>query len=235
MLTRYTSGLLCRPRVFRAYFGTVKPKDKKGKKQEVQARRLNFEEFGDKPGSPAQRNLKPSGLSMDSYVHQFDEVLAEARQKLQGLFTGKCQAHVLNAMEVDLSGKSGPLEAVAHLMVVNDRSAYVVPFDGLNLPKIRMSLQKQLTTASFQEEADRILMTLPPLTQTLKKDYQKVGAQQVEVYKVKLRQLRQKGRTELKSQKNENQRMQDEQKFQAQFDQLMSQLDTLHQDWIKKL
>ena len=131
-----------------------------------------------------------------------DEIITELREKGKGAMealgqaltrirTGRANLSILDNIRVDYYGAKSPLNQVATLTVADPRLITVKPFDKSLLGDIEKVLRSASDLGiSPQNDGEKIMLPIPPLTEERRKEFVKVAKGKGEDAKISIRNAR---------------------------------------------
>lgn len=113
------------------------------------------------------------------------------RQALTRIRTGRANLSILDNIRVEYYGSKSPLNQVATLTVADPRLITVKPFDKSLMSEIEKVLRSASDLGiSPQNDGEKILLPIPPLTEERRKEFTKVAKAKGEEAKVSVRNAR---------------------------------------------
>lgn len=131
-----------------------------------------------------------------------DEVISEMEEKGQGAIealtqaltrirTGRANLSMLDNVRVDYYGAKSPLNQVATLTVSDPRLITIKPFDKALMGDIEKVIRASSDLGiSPQNDGEKILLPIPPLTEERRKEFTKVAKAKGEDAKISVRNAR---------------------------------------------
>lgn len=176
------------------------------------------------------------GISED-VIAEFEMAAQEAVESLKGgltrIRTGRANLSVLDAVRVDYYGSKSPLNQVATLAVPDPRLITVKPFDKSLLTDIEKVLRASSDLGlSPQNDGEKILLPIPPLTEERRKEFTKTAKGKGEDAKVSIRNARREANDALKKKEKDGEIPEDDakkalEKVQALTDKYVKQVDDM--------
>ncbi len=122
------------------------------------------------------------------------------RVALTRIRTGRANLSILDNIRVEYYGAKSPLNQVAALAVADPRLITVKPFDKALLSEIEKVLRASSDLGiSPQNDGEKIMLPIPPLTEERRKEFTKVARSKAEDAKVSVRNARRDANETLKS------------------------------------
>ncbi|MCC7381779.1 MAG: ribosome recycling factor [Deltaproteobacteria bacterium] len=136
-------------------------------------------------------------------ITEFELKATEAVDALKGALgrirTGRANLSVLDPIRVDYYGTKSPLNQVATLAVPDPRLITVKPFDKSLLSDIEKALRASSDLGlSPQNDGEKILLPIPPLTEERRKEFTKLAKGKGEDAKIAIRNGRREANDALK-------------------------------------
>jgi len=123
-----------------------------------------------------------------------DESIASAIQhlqkQLQKLRAGKANPHMLSSIYVESYGQRSPLNQVANVGTMDAQTIIVQPWDKAMIPIIEKEIQKANLGFNPQNNGERIMINVPPLTEERRLELVKFVKLEEEACKITLRSAR---------------------------------------------
>ena len=122
---------------------------------------------------------------------QGDAALEALRGSLARIRTGRANVSVLDSIRVEYYGSKSPLNQVATLSVPDARLITIKPFDKNLLSEIEKVLRATSDLGlSPQNDGEKILLPIPPLTEERRKEFTKLAKSKGEDAKISIRNAR---------------------------------------------
>jgi ribosome recycling factor len=163
-------------------------------------------------------NLKDT---MEKDIQSFEKSLNKVR-------TGRASLSLLDGIKIDYYGTPTPLNQVASLSVPESRLLQISPWDVSIIPLIEKAIQKSELGLMPSSDGKLVRISIPPLTETRRKELVKVVKKMSEECKVKIRNDRRDANEELKAMKKDNKISEDDM-FKGQAD-----VQKITDEYIKK-
>ena len=136
----------------------------------------------------------------DKYKKLMDEALARFREELKKVRTGRAHSDMLAGVKVEAYGQWMPLNQVANVTVSGATMLLVTPYDPSTIPNIANAIRSDSTLGLNPSDDGRVVrVPIPPLTEERRKEIVKTASKFVEESKVKIRNVREDARKDLKS------------------------------------
>ena len=136
----------------------------------------------------------------DKYKKLMDEALARFREELKKVRTGRAHPDMLASVKVEAYGQWMPLNQVANVTVSGATMLLVTPYDPSTIPGIANAIRSDSTLGLNPSDDGRVVrVPIPPLTEERRKEIVKTASKFIEESKVKIRNVREDARKDLKS------------------------------------
>jgi len=120
-----------------------------------------------------------------------DHALESLRTALSRIRTGRANLGMLDSIRVDYYGTKSPLNQVATLTIADPRLITVKPFDRSMTGEIEKVLRNSSDLGiTPQNDGEKILLPIPPLTEERRKEFTKIAKQKGEEAKISVRNAR---------------------------------------------
>jgi ribosome recycling factor len=120
-----------------------------------------------------------------------EHALESLRQSLTRIRTGRANLSMLDTVRVDYYGSKAPLNQVATLSVADPRLITIKPFDRNMVSDIEKALRNSSDLGiTPQNDGEKILLPIPPLTEERRKEFTKVAKHKGEEAKISIRNAR---------------------------------------------
>lgn len=158
------------------------------------------------------------------------------KQALMRIRTGRANLSMLDPIRVDYYGSKSPLNQVATLAVADARLITVKPFDKSMLSEIEKALRNHNELGiSPQNDGDKILLPIPPLTEERRKEFTKVAKTKGEDAKIAIRNARRDANEALKKLEKDGKLPEDDsKKAQTQVQKTTDDLVKMIEDLVSK-
>ncbi len=136
----------------------------------------------------------------DKYKKLMNEALEKFRDELKKVRTGRAHPDMLAGVKVEAYGQWMPLNQVANVTVSGATMLLVTPYDPSTIPNISNSIRSDSTLGLNPSDDGRVVrVPIPPLTEERRKEIVKSASKFVEESKVKIRNIREDARKDLKA------------------------------------
>lgn len=165
-----------------------------------------------------------------------DEAIDALKRSLVRIRTGRANLSILDSIRVEYYGARTPLNQVATLTVADPRLITIKPFDK----SIMSEIEKVLRSASDlgispQNDGEKIMLPIPPLTEERRKEFVKVAKGRAEEAKISVRNARRDANDQLKMLEKEGELPEDDaKKAQAEVQKVTDNFTKLVDDILAK-
>lgn len=136
----------------------------------------------------------------DKYKKQMEEAINKFKEELKKVRTGRAHPDMLAGVKVEAYGQWMPLNQVANVTVSGATMLLVTPYDPSTIPGISNAIRSDSTLGLNPSDDGRVVrVPIPPLTEERRKEIVKSASKFVEESKVKIRNIREDARKDLKS------------------------------------
>jgi len=176
----------------------------------------------------------------DEVINELDEkgkgAVDALKQALSRIRTGRANLSMLDPIRVDYYGSKSPLNQVATLTVADARLITVKPFDKSLISEIEKALRNSSDLGiSPQNDGEKILLPIPPLTEERRKEFTKVAKNKGEDAKIAVRNARREANEMFKKMEKDGDLPEDDaKKGQAQVQKLTDDLVKSIEDLVSK-
>jgi ribosome recycling factor len=126
---------------------------------------------------------------INQYEEKMDSQITHFSMELARMRSGVANPAMLNAVLVEYYGVKTPLSQIASIKVETD-SLIIIPFDKSTLDAITKAIFASSIGITPNNTGDKIILTIPPLTQDTRKEIIKDIDKEKEVAKTHIRTLR---------------------------------------------
>ncbi|KAF5279617.1 hypothetical protein FQR65_LT15365 [Abscondita terminalis] len=120
---------------------------------------------------------------MESSISGFKDYLSKVR-------TGRANASMLKGVVVDFYGSPTPIEQTSAITSPEPQQLVIKPYDRSQIANIVAGINKANLGLNPLSEADLIRINIPSLTEEIRKDLVKKMLQELETFKIRIRNLR---------------------------------------------
>ncbi|MBK8013204.1 MAG: ribosome recycling factor [Deltaproteobacteria bacterium] len=122
---------------------------------------------------------------------QGEEATSALQKALARIRTGRANLSMLDSVRVEYYGSKSPLNQMATLTVVDPRLITIKPFDRSTLGEIERVLRATSDLGiSPQNDGEKIMLPIPPLTEERRREFTKVAKAKGEEAKISIRNAR---------------------------------------------
>lgn len=160
---------------------------------------------------------------------KMNKAIASFEHELTTVRTGRANASLLDAVEVDYYGSPTPVNQVGSISVVEGKTLVIKPFDKSILKELETAINKANLGIAPQNDGTVIRLTVPSLTEERRKELTKVVAKMAEEAKVAIRNIRRDGNDMIKKNKELTEDMQKDgqEKIQKATDEFIKKVDAI--------
>lgn len=136
----------------------------------------------------------------DKYKKLMEEAVSKFREELKKVRTGRAHPDMLSGVKVEAYGQWMPLNQVANVTVSGATMLLITPYDPSTIPGISNAIRADSTLGLNPSDDGRVVrVPIPPLTEERRKEIVKSASRFVEESKVKIRNVREDARKDLKA------------------------------------
>ena len=136
----------------------------------------------------------------EKYKKLMEEALGKFKEELKKVRTGRAHPDMLAGVKVEAYGQWMPLNQVANVTVSGATMLLVTPYDPSTIPGISNAIRSDSTLGLNPSDDGRVVrVPIPPLTEERRKEIVKSASKFVEESKVKIRNIREDARKDLKA------------------------------------
>lgn len=160
---------------------------------------------------------------------KMNKAIASFEHELTTVRTGRANASLLDAVEVDYYGSPTPVNQVGSISVVEGKTLVIKPFDKSILKELETAINKANLGIAPQNDGTVIRLTVPSLTEERRKELTKVVSKMAEEAKVAIRNIRRDGNDMIKKNKELTEDMQKDgqEKIQKATDEFIKKVDSI--------
>ena len=136
-------------------------------------------------------------VSITNFKPGFEEVLAFFNRDIATLRTGRATPALIEQVTIEAYGTKSPLQHMASIGTPDARTLIVQPWDKGLLKDIERGISQADLNMNPIIEGDAIRISLPAMNEENRRAIVKLLNEKAEAARVKLRQLREKARTEI--------------------------------------
>ncbi|MBR5389562.1 ribosome recycling factor [Candidatus Saccharibacteria bacterium] len=136
----------------------------------------------------------------DQYQKEMDAAFAKFSDDLKKVRTGRAHPDMLAGVKCEAYGQWMPLNQVANVTVSGGTMLLVTPYDPSTIPAISNAIRSDSSLGLNPADDGRVIrVPIPPLTEERRKEIVKTASKSVEDAKVKVRNVREDARKDLKA------------------------------------
>ncbi len=136
----------------------------------------------------------------DQYKKEMDATFNKFNEDLKKVRTGRAHPDMLAGIKCEAYGQWMPLNQVANVTVSGGTMLLVTPYDPSTIPSISNAIRSDSSLGLNPSDDGRVIrVPIPPLTEERRKEIVKTASKSVEEAKVKIRNVREDARKDLKA------------------------------------
>ena len=143
---------------------------------------------------------------------QIEKATQHLKQECAKLQIGRASIGLVDEIEVESYGSMMPLKSVANISCPDAKTVKVEPWDKSVLPAIEKAIQEANIGINPQNMGEHLFLPVPPMTEERRKDMVKVVHELAEKARISVRNARHDKLKNLKTQKDNQEVSEDEQK-----------------------
>jgi len=133
---------------------------------------------------------------MNQYIEQYQGELTQTiehfKKEISSIRTGRANPAMLDNVQVESYGSKVPLNQVGNISVVDAHCMTISPWDKNVLKEIEKGIVEADLGINPVNEGDKIRISIPQPTEEDRKDRVKKLNEKLEIYKIQIRQVRDK-------------------------------------------
>ncbi|MBQ7802953.1 ribosome recycling factor [Candidatus Saccharibacteria bacterium] len=134
------------------------------------------------------------------YKKAMEDVIVRFKDEMKKVRTGRAHPDMLAGVKVEAYGQWMPLNQVANVTVSGATMLLVTPYDPSTIPGISNAIRSDTTLGLNPSDDGRVVrVPIPPLTEERRKEIVKTASKSVEESKVKIRNVREDARKDVKN------------------------------------
>ena len=136
----------------------------------------------------------------NDYKKEMEDVISRFKDEMKKVRTGRAHPDMLAGVKVEAYGQWMPLNQVANVTVSGATMLLVTPYDPSTIPGISNAIRSDSTLGLNPSDDGRVVrVPIPPLTEERRKEIVKTASKSVEESKVKIRNVREDARKDIKA------------------------------------
>jgi ribosome recycling factor len=136
----------------------------------------------------------------DKYQKEMDAAFNKFNDELKKVRTGRAHPDMLAGVKCEAYGQWMPLNQVANVTVSGGTMLLVTPYDPSTIPGITSAIRSDSSLGLNPSDDGRVIrVPIPPLTEERRKEIVKTASKSVEEAKVKVRNIREDARKDIKA------------------------------------
>jgi len=141
-----------------------------------------------------------------------NKTIEHLRSKLSALQAGKASPAMVEEIQVENYGSLMPLKSVANISCPDNKTIKIEPWDKSSIGSVEKAIRESDLGINPQNMGDHLFLPIPPMTEERRKKLVKVVKEEEEAARISVRNIRHDFLKKVKSQKDENEISEDEQK-----------------------
>ena len=141
-----------------------------------------------------------------------DKSIDHLKAKLSSLQAGKASVTMVDEIQVENYGSMMPLKSVANVSCPDIKTIKIEPWDKNSLGGIQKAIIESDLGINPQNMGDHLFLPIPPMTEDRRKKLVKIIKEEEEIAKISIRNVRHDFFKKTKTQKDNNEISEDEQK-----------------------
>jgi len=141
--------------------------------------------------------MADTNIYIDQHKDDYEKNLEHLKKELAGLRTGRAQATLVENLQVEAYGATTPLNQLASISVPDAKSIMIEAWDKNVLKDIEKALSYSNLGFSVVNTGEKLIASVPPMTEENRKDLLKIMGDKVEHIKISIRQVRDKIKEEI--------------------------------------
>lgn len=138
-------------------------------------------------------------LYMDDAKERMEKAIEHLERELLKIRAGKASPNMLDSVRVDNFGTESPIKHVANVNTTDARTLVVQPWQADMLPKIERAIINSNIGLTPNNNGEKIIINVPPLTEERRKALVKQVKNESENAKVSIRSVRKDTNNEIKN------------------------------------
>lgn len=136
----------------------------------------------------------------NDYKKEMEDVISRFKDEMKKVRTGRAHPDMLAGVKVEAYGQWMPLNQVANVTVSGATMLLVTPYDPSTIPGISNAIRSDSTLGLNPSDDGRVVrVPIPPLTEERRREIVKTASKSVEESKVKIRNVREDARKDIKA------------------------------------
>ncbi len=135
---------------------------------------------------------------LDEAQENMEKAIHHLEKELSSIRAGKANPHILDTVMVDYYGTETPLNQVANVSAPDAHTINVQPWEKNMIPVIEKAIMQANLGFNPQNNGERVIISVPPLTEERRRDLVKQVKQEGEKAKVGIRSARKDANNEIK-------------------------------------
>lgn len=141
-----------------------------------------------------------------------DKAIDHLKSKMSSLQAGKASPAMVDAIQVDNYGSMMPLKSIANVSCPDNKTVKIEPWDKSAIGAIEKAIQESDLGINPQNMGTHIFLPVPLMTEDRRKKLVKIVKEEEESAKISIRNIRHDALKKVKTQKDDSEISEDEQK-----------------------
>ena len=134
------------------------------------------------------------------YKTEMEGTIEKFKEEMKKVRTGRAHPDMLMGVKVEAYGQWMPLNQVANITISGGTMLLVTPYDPSTIPAISNAIRSDTSLGLNPSDDGRVVrVPIPPLTEERRKEIVKTASKSVEDAKVKIRNIREDARKDIKA------------------------------------
>ena len=146
---------------------------------------------------------KPEEKILEKLTEQMQNIIKEAQEEIKKIRANRLDPEIFKGILVMSYGHPTPLTQLANITNIDQRTIEIKPWEKNLLPEIEKEITKSNLGLTPINNGEIIKITAPQITEERREQLVKLTKEQIEKNKIKIKNIRQNIREELKNLKKE--------------------------------
>lgn len=146
---------------------------------------------------------KPEEKILEKLTEQMQNIIKEAQEEIKKIRANRLDPEIFKGILVMSYGHPTPLTQLANITNIDQRTIEIKPWEKNMLPEIEKEITKSNLGLTPINNGEIIKITAPQITEERREQLVKLTKEQIEKNKIKIKNIRQNIREELKNLKKE--------------------------------
>ena len=152
---------------------------------------------------------------LDNLKKEYESIVSRLKSEVVSLRVGRATPALVENILIEAYGQKMPLKNVASISVSDAKTIVIQPWDRGLFEAVTRGLENSQSPMHPQAHEDRILVTLPPLTEERRGELSKLLSHKIEETRIALRQKRDEVRRAVEEAEKQK-KMSEDEKFRLQ-------------------